>query len=70
MFNPNDRERRVLDKIKAIKKPTKKIVVNQPKKVLSNQEQKLKQVEDILFKTPKGEKPTVTLEKVLKLIKI
>jgi len=70
MFNPTDREKRVLDKIKAIKKPTQKIVVKQPKKVLSKQEMQLKKVNDILFKTPKGEKATVTLEKVLKLIKI
>lgn len=63
MFNPTEREKRVLDKIKAIKKPTKKIVVKQPKKVLSKQEQ------EILEIIESKEKATVRLEKVLKLVK-
>ena len=68
MWNPNNTERRILDKIKAIKKPKRKIVVRKPKKNLKDEKQ-LQKVEDVLFYPPKGQKATVTLDKVLKLLK-
>ena len=68
MWNPNNTERRILDKIKAIKKPKRKIVVRKPKKNLKDEKQ-LQKIEDVLFNPPKGQKATVTLDKVLKLLK-
>ncbi|MDA7808355.1 hypothetical protein N8971_02595 [Flavobacteriaceae bacterium] len=68
MWNPNNTERRILDKIKAIKKPNRKIVVRKPKKNLKDEKQ-LQKIEDVLFNPPKGQKATVTLDKVLKLLK-
>jgi len=59
MWNPNNTERRILDKIKAIKKPKKNL----------KDEKQLQKVEDVLFNPPKGQKATVTLDKVLKLLK-
>ncbi len=70
MFNPSDREYRILEKIAKFKKrkATVKRVKTKPIKNYQKQNQ-LKQVENILFNAPKGQKATVTLEKVLKLIK-
>ena len=68
MWNPNNTERRILDKIKAIKKPNRKIVVRKPKKNLKDEKQ-LQKIEDVLFNPPKGQKATVTLDNVLKLLK-
>ena len=70
MFNPSDREYRILQKIAKFKKrkATVKRVKRKPIKNYNKQNQ-LKQVENILFNSPKGQKATVTLEKVLKLIK-
>ena len=68
MWNPNNTERRILDKIKGIKKPKRKIVVRKPKRNLKDEKQ-LQKIEDVLFNPPKGQKATVTLDKVLKLLK-
>jgi len=78
MFNPSDREFRILEKIAKFKKrkATVKRVKRKPIKNYQNavgrydsKQNQLKQVENILFNAPKGQKATVTLEKVLKLIK-
>ena len=66
MFNPNDREKKILDRINSIKRPTKKVVVRKPKKVLSNQD---KQVKELLAILESKEKATVRLEKALKRLK-
>lgn len=66
MWNPNNTERRILDKIKGIKKPKRKIVVRKPKKGLSNQE---KEVKELLSIIDGKEKATVKLDKVLKRLK-
>ena len=66
MFNPNNTERRVLDKIKGIKKPKRKIVVRKPKKGLSNQEKEVKELISIL---DGKDKATIKLDKVLKRLK-
>ncbi len=70
MFNPNDREYKILQKIAKFKK-RKTVVKRVKRKPIKNynKQNQLKQVENILFNTPKGQKATVTLEKVLKLIK-
>lgn len=66
MWNQNETERRILDRINSIKKRTKKVVVRKPKKVLSNQD---KQVKELLAILDSKEKATVRLEKVLKRLK-
>ena len=70
MFNPNDREYRILQKIAKFKK-RKTVVKRVKRKPINNyqKQQQMQQVENILFNSPKGQKATVTLEKVLKLIK-
>ena len=70
MFNPNDREFRILQKIAKFKK-RKTVVKRVKRKPIKNynKQQQMQQVENILFNSPKGQKATVTLEKVLKLIK-
>ena len=68
MWNPNNTEQRILERIQSIKKKTKKVVVRKPKKNLKDEKQ-LQKVEDIVFNHPKGQKATVTLDKVLKLLK-
>ena len=65
MWNQNDREKKILDRINSIKRPTKKVVVRKPKKVLS----KDKKVEELLAILESKEKATVKLEKVLKRLK-
>lgn len=67
MFNPNDRERRILERIKSIKRPPqKKVVVKQPKKGLSKEE---KQVKELLAIINGKEKASIKLNKVLKRLK-
>ena len=66
MWNQNETERRILDRINSIKKRTKKVVVRKPKKVLSNQD---KQVKELLAILDSKEKATIKLEKVLKRLK-
>jgi hypothetical protein len=68
MWNQKPREQRILERIQSIKKKTKKVVVRKPKKNLKDEKQ-LQKVEDIVFNHPKGQKATVTLDKVLKLLK-
>ena len=70
MFNPSDREFRILEKIAKFKK-RKTVVKRVKRKPINNynKQNQLKQVENILFNSPKGQKASVTLEKVLKLIK-
>ena len=67
MWNQKPREQRILERIQGIKK-RKKVVVRKPKKNLKDEKQ-LQKVEDIVFNHPKGQKATVTLDKVLKLLK-
>lgn len=66
MWNQNDREKRILDRINGFKKRTKKVVVRKPKKGLSRQD---KQVKELLAILDSKEKATVRLEKVLKHLK-
>ena len=67
MWNPNNTERRILDKIKSIKKPVqRKVIVKKPKKGLSKQEKEVKELLTII--DGKG-KATVKLDKVLKYLK-
>ena len=66
MWNQNDRERRILDRINSLKKRTKKVVVRKPKKGLTRQEKKVKELLSIL---DGKDKATVKLEKVLKRLK-
>ena len=68
MWNQKPREQRILERIQSIKKKTKKVVVRKPKKNLKDEKQ-LQKVEDIVFNHPKGQNATVTLDKVLKLLK-
>ena len=68
MCNQKPREQRILERIQSIKKKTKKVVVRKPKKNLKDEKQ-LQKIEDVLFNPPKGQKATVTLDKVLKLLK-
>ena len=67
MWNQKPREQRILERIQSIKK-RKKVVVRKPKKNLKDEKQ-LQKIEDVLFNPPKGQKATVTLDKVLKLLK-
>jgi hypothetical protein len=67
MWNQKPREQRILERIQGIKK-RKKVVVRKPKKNLKDEKQ-LQKIEDVLFNPPKGQKATVTLDKVLKLLK-
>ena len=66
MFNPNDREKRILQRIATIKRPKRKVVVQKPKKGLSRQD---KQVKELLSILDGKEKATVKLEKFLKHLK-
>lgn len=66
MWNQNETERRILDRINSLKKRTKKVVVRKPKKVLSRQD---KQVKELLSILDGKEKATIKLEKVLKHLK-
>lgn len=63
MWNQNEREQRILERIKSIQKKTKRVVVRKPKKGLSKQEKAILDVID------SKDKATVRLDKVLKLIK-
>jgi len=66
MWNQNEREQRILERIKSIQKKTKRVVVRKPKKGLSKQE---KEVKELLFILDGKEKATVKLDKVLKRLK-
>ena len=66
MFNPNDREQRILKRIQSIQKKTKKVIVKRPKKGLSKQDKEVKELLSIL---DGKEKATVKLDKVLKRLK-
>jgi len=66
MWNQNEREQRILERIKSIQKKTKRVVVRKPKKGLSKQEKEVKELLSIL---DGKEKATVKLDKVLKRLK-
>ena len=66
MWNQNDREQRILERIQSIKKKTKKVIVKRPKKGLSKQDKEVKELLSIL---DGKEKATVKLDKVLKHLK-
>jgi len=66
MWNQNEREQRILERIKSIQKKTKKVIVKRPKKGLSKQEKEVKELLSIL---DGKEKATVKLDKVLKRLK-
>ena len=66
MWNQNDREQRILERIQSIKKKTKKVIVKRPKKGLSKQDKEVKELLSIL---DGKEKATVKLDKVLKRLK-
>ena len=64
LFNINDTERKVLEKIKGFKgKPKSVVKPKQPKRVLSKTEKQILEILD-----SKG-KATIKLDKVLRLIK-
>jgi len=65
MFNPNNTEKRILDRITNIKRPKRRVVVQKPKKVLKSD----KQVKELLAILDSKEKATVRIEKVLKHLK-
>ena len=66
MWNQNEREQRILERIKSIQKKTKRVVVRKPKKGLSKQEKEVKELLSIL---DGKEKATVKLDKFLKRLK-
>jgi len=66
MWNQNEREQRILERIKSIQKKTKRVIVRKPKKGLSKQEKEVKELLSIL---DGKEKATVKLDKVLKRLK-
>ena len=66
MWNQNEREQRILERIKSIQKKTKRVVVRKPKKGLSKQDKEVKELLSIL---DGKEKATVKLDKVLKRLK-
>ena len=65
MWNQNDREKRILDRINRFKKKTKRVVVRKPKRDLNSE----KEVKELLSILDGKEKATVRLEKFLKYLK-